>query len=300
MPRLYNAIMNIVIAGKGVWGNALYSVLSQNVSTVSFSERGKPIAADVVVLALPTQAIRSVLPTITFTSPEKVIINTSKGIERDTHLFPQEIVKDVLGEDVTYAALMGPSFAEEVSAKLPTLVNFGFIRETPVLETVRKMFSTSYFRLQPTKHMQALEIAGAFKNVYAIGCGISEGLGYKINTRSQLLVMALAELQSLFAQMEVSYDTTAMPEAVGDVILTCSSTNSRNYTFGTLLSQYPTAVCLQRIGATVEGYETAASIPFLEDKTNTKLPLAHTIWEILQENDPTKVKEIFGRLLQNN
>lgn len=292
--------MNIVIVGKGVWGNALYSVLSQNLSTVSFSQRGEAIEADVVVLALPTQAIRSVLPIITFTSKEKVIINTSKGIEKNTHFFPHEIVKDVLGSSVIYATLMGPSFAEEVSAKLPTLVNFGSAQKAPILETVRKMFQTSYFRIQPTKHVQALEIAGALKNVYAIGCGISEGLGYKVNTRSQLLVMALTELQTLFEQMNVSYDATAMPETVGDVILTCSSTNSRNYTFGTLLPQYPIEISLQRIGATVEGYETAQSIPFLEEKIGTKLPLAHMIWEILQTNNPTKVKEIFEKLLQRN
>lgn len=272
--------MNILIVGSGVWGNALGSVLRENQHTVSFWDKvPRDVTEEGVVLAMPVAAMRSVLQSLKL--PEgTILINTSKGIEASTHKLPFEIVQELLGSKVLYYCLMGPSFAGEVTQKMPTLVNLGFFKKE-LSDTVKNLFQTDYFRVRIASGVEAIELAGACKNVYAIACGFSQGLGFGVNTRSKLITLAIEEMYALCNALHFTVDSNATAGMIGDLILSCTSSNSRNFTFGNLLVSYSVEESLAKINATVEGYTTTASIPFFKEKTGLPLPLASLVYEIV-------------------
>lgn len=292
--------MKITVAGHGVWGSALFHVLSQNNTDVHFCERGKPFTTDVLVLALPTSSIRDVLSLVTFSNERKIIINTCKGIEKATHMFPHEIVEEVMGKTTEYYCLMGPSFAEEVSHNMPTLVNLGYSDGEEKMNKIKSLFQTDYFRVRATKSIEGLEIAGAFKNIYAVACGLTDGLGYAMNTRVKVMVLAIEELRRLCNGLNLSLDEYVTPELIGDLILTCNSTMSRNFQFGRFLSTHSVEESLVHVNSTVEGHNTSFSVGHLEKKSQTKLPVAKFVTETIKLNNPQQVKERFLSLLRTS
>lgn len=287
--------MNVLIVGNGPWGHVLFLLLKENRQNVSFWDRStKETNADVVVLAMPTLAMRSVLSSLML-KDGTLLINTSKGIEKSTHKFPFEIAQELLNKRVEYFCLMGPSFAKEVVKKMPTLVNIGFFKEEFSVR-VKKLFQTDYFRIKLTTGVGALELAGAFKNVYAIASGFSEGLGYGLNTRSKLITLAIDEIYSLCEKLEFEVETNATAGMIGDLILSCTSSNSRNFTLGKLLVLHSAKESIEKINATVEGYTTTASIPFFKEKTGLPLPLASLVFEII--NDGKNLKNRFEEFVK--
>lgn len=290
--------MKITIVGNGAWGKAVGSVLLQNKHEFSFCERGEKLTnSDITILAVPTQAVREVLENseINFVS---IIINCAKGIERETHLLPYEIVKELFGEQVDYFSLMGPSFAEELSLSMPTLVNLAYVHNRNV-EAMVKLFQTDYLRVKQTPCVEALEIGAAFKNVYAIAAGISSGLGYGINTQTKLILTAFEEISLLCNKLGYPIDTSVRPGIIGDLILTCNSTESRNFRFGKILAKYPSSEAMQKINALVEGYYTASSVSHYCQKANVQLPLAQFVVDVLHEGDIKDVKNGFLAFAKN-
>ncbi len=272
---------NITIIGQGVWGKALMHVLSQNTGTVSFWDtQTLVIDSDMVVLAIPTQALREVLQKVKFSKQDVVIINTSKGIEKASHKLPFQIVQELLPGTISYGSLIGPSFAQEVSSDMPTLVNIGI--DQGINPADLDVFQTPAFHIRIVKGFEALELAGAFKNIYAIACGMADGLGFGMNTRIQLMMLAIDEFYDLCHVLGYIVSKDAMPGTIGDLLLSCSSTESRNYTLGKLLVEYPLEECLRRINSTVEGIETVQSVSHFT--TISKLPLAQLVQESLRPN----------------
>lgn len=291
--------MKVKIAGSGAWGKALFFVLSQNTKDVSFLKKGEKIGkeTDVLVLAVPTKAIRSVL---SFVNAKKmpIIINASKGIEEVSHKLPFQIIEEVLGKEVDYFSLMGPGFSEEVLKKAPTLLNLGYINNSRV-ESIKRLFETPHFRVHETNNIKALELAGAFKNIYAIASGFSSGLGFKLNTSSMLLVIAIEELQRLCGKLGFGVDWQSLPGVIGDLILTCNSEKSRNFTFGFFLTKKSVSDSLKQINATVEGYHAVSSIEYFEKKSSIKLPLATLVNEIINIDESKDRKKKFVQFLEN-
>ena len=279
----------VVIIGKGVWGQALHLVLSQNKSVVTFWDRISPITdADILVLALPVKAMREALSQAKVSC--KTIVNTSKGIEQNTTYFPRQIVEEVLGDGVDYYALMGPSFAAELTLKMPTLINLGYQRGH-AREEVKQLFQTDYFRVHLTSSIDALEFAGAFKNIYAIICGVVDGIGFGENTRVELITLALEEMQKYFQAQDIKFSHDALIGTTGDLVLTCNSMESRNFRFGKLITQHSVKDALEKIAATVEGYNSAMSVKEIIAKYQTPLPLAEFIFQILKEDNPETIRE---------
>ncbi len=285
--------MKIHIAGNGAWGKALFFVISKNTKDVSFWNRGEIIGkeTDVLVLAVPTNAIRNVLSFIN-TKNIPIIINASKGIEEVSHKLPFQIVEEVLGKEVEYFSLMGPGFSQEVLKKAPTLLNLGYIKDSKV-ENIKRLFETPHFRIHETNNIKALELAGAFKNIYAIVSGFSNGLGYKLNTSSMLLVIAIEELQKLCGKLEFGVDFKSLPGVIGDLILTCNSEKSRNFTFGSLLTEKSVSDSLKQVEQTVEGYYATSSVGYFEKLSGTNLPLASLVKEIIRLESPKERKRRF-------
>ena len=173
--------MKIIVVGDGKWGSAIGSLLSENGREFSFWKKGDDLPDQaILIMCIPTQAIREVLTLHGKNLKNIIYINGAKGIEKVTHKLPYQIAMDILGKNIDYFSLIGPSFAEEVEEKMPTLVNIGYVKEQNA-ELIRDLFHTDYFRVRLTRGIRALELASAFKNVYAIACGVAEGLGFKVS-----------------------------------------------------------------------------------------------------------------------
>jgi glycerol-3-phosphate dehydrogenase (NAD(P)+) len=148
-----------------------------------------------------------------------------------------------------------------------------------------------------TDTVKALELSGALKNVYAIACGLAEGMGFGMNTRAKLIVLAIEEMQALFTVLGLSTNTDMLAGTIGDLFLTCSSANSRNFLFGKLLAEYSPTQVLEKIGATVEGYFTAASVSYFQEK-GAALPLAGFVSKITTTPEQNPVDELFREFLR--
>lgn len=287
-----------MIIGDGAFGNALYSILQKKTSDVSIWDKKAPLQyADILILAIPVQAVRSVLEHIQPLKKGVMIINSAKGIEEHTHLLPYGITKEVCRENFDYFALMGPSFAKEVVQEMPTLVNIGSASREQAKD-IQQLFQTDYFRVRLVDSVEALELSGALKNVYAILCGVARGLGFGENTQAKLIALALEEMQSLCLAMGHTIDHAAVPGIIGDLILTCSSSESRNYQFGKYLVTYPAEEALRRVGKTVEGYYTVASLKYFQQKTKVSLPLGTLVAKIIELNDPKEIQNLFTTFIK--
>jgi glycerol-3-phosphate dehydrogenase (NAD(P)+) len=275
--------MQITVLGKGTFGKAIGSLLDANRVAFAYVDIDLPMeqVADLVFITVPTQHIRAALRTnARFFTPSTVFVNCAKGIEEQTHLLPHQIVAHDRG-DAAYYALVGPSFASEILTGHPTLVSLGFGDRLHV-QTIKDLVQTDSFRVAEAPGFESLELAAALKNVYAIACGFAAGLGYAMNTRAKLITLALNEFASLARAMCFAYDTLAAPAIVGDLVLTCSSTESRNFTFGVHLATSDATTALAKVGATVEGFYTSHSIQALAQTYQVELPLASLTHRLIE------------------
>lgn len=289
----------ITILGKGGWGQALGFLLKENKQDFMFWDRGSSIdPASIVVIAIPTKAIREVLSLNREILKNSVIINTSKGIEKTTHQLPFQIAREVLGDNVKYFSLMGPSFASEVVLKMPTMVSLGTFGNRRQGGKIEDLFQTDFFRIKQSDSNEAIELCGAFKNIYAVGCGIAEGLGFLGNTRAKLIALAYLELTDLCHKLHYSVDKDAGAGTIGDLILTCSSTASRNFRFGKLLAGMTIVDALKQVESTVEGYGNTFSIPYFIKKTSLELPVADFIYKTVKNDSPDLIVDRFRSFIK--
>lgn len=289
--------MNITIVGDGSWGNALFHVLSQNTRQVKIARRGEPIInPEVVLLCVPAQSLRDVLRIV---ENPTIVVNAAKGIEQQSHKLPYALVKEISGGNVEYYSLIGPSFASEVMRDMPTLVNLGYERVTDSTKTLRDVFETGMFRVRLTQGVEALELSGAMKNVYAIVCGLAHGLGYEANTRVKLIVLAIEETRRLLAALRYSFDVDATAGIIGDLVLTCNSEESRNFRFGSQLATLGKEEAHRMLSGTVEGYHTLGSVRHLEALSGVKLRLAR-FTEVVVEAEQGSVKGLFEAFVKES
>lgn len=290
--------MSVFILGYGAWGSAVGTLFQENGHEIMLLNKGDNVPGDSIIFsAIPTQALRKVVRDIEF-SPDTIFINGAKGIEQNTHLLPYEIIREIKG-DIAYLSLMGPSFADEVKNKMPTLVNLGY-RDEEVGKYVRELMQTDYFRIRLTRSIRALELSAAFKNIYAISSGIAEGLGFGTNTRVKLILLAIEEVKSLKTALDFKDDERSLPATIGDLILTSSSEESRNFRFGEVLVSSSPEEAVQKIGETVEGYFTAQSVPFFEEKTGVSLPLAHFVYESCYQSSQVTLYDRFMEFVRKS
>jgi glycerol-3-phosphate dehydrogenase (NAD(P)+) len=253
----------------------------------------KVIEPNIIVLSVPAQSIRESLKDISFADKRKIIVNTAKGIEKSTHLLPYQIVQSIFGNSIEYYTLIGPSFAKEVVHKMPTLVNLGYVKEGPGNVKIRNLFQTNYFRVKLAAGVEALELSAAFKNIYAIACGLADGLGYGTNTRVKMIVLAIDEMNDLYKKINWRIDPKITAGTIGDLILTCNSAESRNFTFGSLLAKNSVRDSLTKIHSTVEGLSSLSSVGFFEKKASVKLSLADFVSSIVRMDNPKMARRKF-------
>jgi glycerol-3-phosphate dehydrogenase (NAD(P)+) len=290
----------ITIIGEGAWGKALSTLFKKNKQEFIFWDKKTKIdPSNVVLLTLPTQAIRDVLETNKENLRESVIINASKGIELKTYLLPFQITREVLGEKIKYFSLIGPSFASGLEKETPTMVNLGSFSEDKTFnESIKAFFQTDYFRVTLSASVQALELSGALKNVYAISCGIADGLNFSANTKANLIALAYMEIEKLCQKLNYKLCVDALESVLGDLILTCSSQESRNFQFGKLLTQVSVVEALKEVNSTVEGCDSSFAIPQFCHKNNIELPLATYVHQTIKLDNPGEVSNRFNAFVK--
>lgn len=323
----------IAVLGAGSWGTALAMVLSDNGHEVKlwshneqhvasmkntyknekylpgitipehiefFSNMEKAVdGVSAIILVVPSKAVREVCKELTrYLAGEKVLlIHGAKGIEPGTRLrvsevISEEIPKELYGEVVV---LSGPSHAEEVSLRHPTTVTASSL-DMNLAQKAQDLFINEKFRVYTTTDMIGVELGGSLKNIIALGAGISDGLGYGDNAKAALITRGLAEISRLGTSMGANPLTFLGLAGVGDLIVTCTSTHSRNWKAGNLLGKgVKLDDVLEQMGMVVEGIRTTQAAYQFAQQQGIEMPITEGIYQLLfEEADP---KEIVDQLM---
>jgi glycerol-3-phosphate dehydrogenase (NAD(P)+) len=256
----------------------------------------EPLAgAEGVILAIPAQGVREVLSGLKSIVTNRLpLIISAKGIEQGTGLFMNEVVGDVI-PGAEPLVLSGPSFAADVMKGLPTAVVMAATR----LEDARhwaEALSLPQFRIYASDDVKGVESGGALKNVLAIACGISDGRGLGDSARAALTTRGFAELTRFAAQLGAKPETLMGLSGLGDLLLTCSSRQSRNYSFGFALGQGKSVEeALAAARGVVEGASTVRIAQALARRHHIDMPIVDAVHAIVDEGSPPE--EEIARLL---
>lgn len=309
----------VVVLGAGSWGTALAMVLADNNHEVrlwshnpsqvdeinsqhtnhkylpdihlpegitAFASLNDSIQdINVVILAVPTKAIREVLSQLRDLKPQQslTIVHVSKGIEPDSLLRISEMIQEELPPPLLdeVVVLSGPSHAEEVSLRHPTTVTVSS-ENMEVAEEIQDLFINQNFRVYTNPDVIGVEIGGALKNIIALAAGITDGLGYGDNAKAALMTRGLAEIARLGTKMGANPLTFSGLTGIGDLIVTCTSVHSRNWRAGNLLGKGQSLEqVLDNMGMVVEGVRTTKATYQLAQKYNVKMPITNALYDVL-------------------
>ncbi|KAF5385171.1 hypothetical protein D9615_001347 [Tricholomella constricta] len=266
-----------------------------NITAVGPELPGKELidTMDVLLFAIPTQFLREnlmILHPQLDTKKMPLMIFVNKGIEVGTHALTLEIIVDTCGPDVAKAAtfISGPSFAKEIVERQPTSVSVASFTESEA-NKASALFHQPHFRCYTGADPIGIELSGALKNVYAIASGMSDGLGFQNNTRAMIITRGLAEMTCIGTAYGASPLTFLGLAGVGDLFLTCSSSNSRNYTVGYRLGMGESLdTIMKTLGSVAEGVSTTKGVKTIIDELGVNAPIANSIYEVLYNGKDTR------------
>lgn len=259
---------------------------------VSYDHAETIAGCSVIVIAIPTQAIRSCLNQFSKVPiPENtLIVNLSKGIEVETGLRMSEVIHEAL-PNIPYDSIItlyGPSHAEEVSLKQPTTVVASCTSETNAKQ-IQDIFITPMFRVYVNTDPIGVEIGGSVKNIMAVAAGISDGLGYGDNAKAAIITRGLAEITRLGKKLGADPQTFSGLAGIGDLVVTCSSRHSRNRRVGEMIGQGKTLdEILKDMVMVAEGIETTRAVSHLSKKIGVEMPITQSVYDMLFLNKPVK------------
>lgn len=316
--------MQIAVIGAGSWGTALAAVLGQKHPSVALWVRSPDLSeqikttrenanylpgcklpqsvtvthklgeaadgAPLIVLATPSHAVRQTAAELApYVGANTVIASAAKGLE----LASVKRMSEVIAEELPVitgqiAVLSGPNHAEEVALGQPT-ATVAAATSRKVAEYVQDTFMLPYFRVYTNPDINGVELAGALKNIIALGAGIADGLGFGDNAKSALMTRGLAEIARLGIAMGANPLTFAGLAGIGDLIATCTSVHSRNRRAGIMLAagktvdeiQVETSMVVEGIRATKAAYQLAANY-------DVDMPITSQIYQVLYQNKSPK------------
>lgn len=316
--------MKIGVIGGGAWGTALAQVAARGDRPVRLWAReaevvaaindrhenplflaGVPLSStieatgslddlagcDALLVVAPAQHVRAVLTQLPRSRAPLVLC--AKGIEAGTRQLVGEIARDVL-PDAPIAVLSGPTFAHEVAAGLPTAVTLA-CTDRDLRDRLADRLAGPAFRPYASSDVIGAEIGGAVKNVLAIACGVVEGAGLGQNARAALIARGFAEMTRFGLAKGARAETLAGLSGLGDLVLTCSSTSSRNFSLGVGLGQgKPAAALLADRRTVAEGAFTAPVLREAAAAAGIDMPVAEAVCALL---DGAAVAEVIHALL---
>jgi glycerol-3-phosphate dehydrogenase (NAD(P)+) len=322
------AIRHVGVIGAGAWGTALAAVACRAGRQVTIWARSPELAdtinadhcnttylpgiplpdtlmatarpedlsgIDLVLLATPAQAMRDILARFSghLSAGITAVIN-SKGIENTSGQFLSDVLADI-APDLAPACLSGPSFAADVTRGLPTAVALA-ANDMARARQAAEALSFERFRIYPGTDLKGVQLCGTVKNVLAIACGICEGKKLGDSARSALVTRGFAELSRLAARLDVASSTLTGLAGLGDLILTCTSRQSRNYSLGVALGEGETLAAIMAGRRTVwEGVHSVSTVVDLATRNGIEMPIAEAVNAIVQGSS-TADREI-ARLL---
>ena len=238
----------------------------------------------IIVLAVPSQAIRSVCKQIKpFIKDKQILVDVAKGLEKGTGLRLSDVCNQELPNN-KYVVLSGPSHAEEVSRDIPTTVVVSS-EDIHIAEIVQDIFMSPKFRVYTNPDVVGVELGGALKNIIAFGAGICDGLGYGDNAKAALMTRGIKEIGRLGVAMGAKASTFSGLSGIGDLIVTCTSMHSRNRRAGILIGQGKTLEeTLAEVKMVVEGIIATDVAYNVAKELNVEMPITNAIYSVLYDN----------------
>lgn len=253
--------------------------------------------ATVVVLAMPTKYFRTVLTSFSGLIPASSrVISVAKGLDSTDFHRMTEVAEDILKAGPV-AALSGPSFAAEVARGAPTAVVIAS-QEASLAQSLQTVFNSQKFRIYTSDDVIGVELGGTLKNVIAVGVGICDGLGLGHNARAALVTRGLAEITRVGVAMGARADTFAGLSGMGDLVLTCTSRLSRNYSVGERMGRgEKIADILAGMKQVAEGVENSATACALSKHLSVPTPIAMEVHAMVHEGKTPQaaVESLLGR-----
>jgi glycerol-3-phosphate dehydrogenase (NAD(P)+) len=301
--------MTIGVLGGGAWGTALAQVVAANEDVVLWAREAEVVAginarhanddflpgvvlspriratgaiadlgvADLWLVVTPAQHLRQVLATAPLASTPTLVL-CAKGIEAGSLKLMAEVAADIT--DAPVAVLSGPTFAGEVARGLPTAVTLAASDTAPGAALVQRLARPA-FRPYLSDDVTGAEIGGAVKNVLAIACGVVEGAGLGLNARAALIARGFAEMTRFGLARGARAETLAGLSGLGDLVLTCSSTNSRNFALGVGIGRGAAASGLLATRTVAEGAATAPVLVAAAAAAGVDMPIATAVARLL-------------------
>ncbi|PHZ84205.1 NAD(P)H-dependent glycerol-3-phosphate dehydrogenase [Paremcibacter congregatus] len=248
--------------------------------------------SDVILMVVPAQFVRAVAQDLkSFLKESTPIILCAKGIEQSTGKMMNEVMSEVLPKS-PLVVLSGPTFAHEVAKGLPAAVTIAS-RYQQIAQNVADTLGQTTFRPYLSRDVVGAEVGGAVKNVLAVACGIVAGLELGENARAALITRGMAEMVRFGEARGAKRETMMGLCGLGDLILTCSSTQSRNMSLGMALGQGKSVEQIMMGRKSVaEGYHTASILADIAEQESIDMPIAAAVHKILhQGGDVAKVVE---------
>ena len=243
---------------------------------------------DILLFAVPSPFVRATArKAAPFLTDGQVIVDVAKGIEADTlFTMTQIIAEEIKNPKVKLVALSGPTHAEEVAKDLPTTI-VSACEDLAAAELVQEVFTTGCMRVYTNDDVHGVELCGALKNVIALGCGISTGLGFGDNAKAALITRGIAEISRLGAAMGCREETFGGLAGMGDLIVTATSIHSRNNRCGMLLGQgVPVEEATRQVGMVVEGLNALPAALRLAKQYNVEMPIIETVDAVVSGQTP--------------
>ena len=260
--------------------------------------------AEMVIMAAPSHAVRELLGGMQeFAGPEMLFVSATKGIEIETGKRISEIFEDVLGPQLSarFVSLSGPSFAQEVAAGQPTaVVAAGFKIEESRL--VQSALSFRNLRVYTNTDVVGTELGGSLKNVMALAAGMVAGLGLGTNSVAALITRGIAEMMRLALAGGARPETLMGLAGIGDLVLTCTGSLSRNRYVGQELGKGRSlAQVLGEMHEVAEGVKTTRAVKHLADRLGVEMPITKEVYAVLYENRSAReaAEELMSRPLRD-
>jgi glycerol-3-phosphate dehydrogenase (NAD(P)+) len=291
--------MNITIVGRGAWGKAIGTLvekLGHQVAFVSHGESEWPPAggADYILIALPVQHVRETLQRLA--SPGVPVLSLSKGLEVATGQRVSEIITEVWDEK-RVAALSGPTFAGEITAGLPATCTIA-AGDVALAAEFQAILHQPSFRTYRSPDLIGVELGGALKNVYAIAGGACHGLRLGQNSLAGLITRCLSEMTRIGVHAGARAETFSGLSGLGDLMLTATSEQSRNFRCGQMLAQgLALDKILPQLDGVCEGVPTTLSVHLNSSIPPDSKPIVTQLHAVLYEGVPPReaVKNLLGR-----
>lgn len=253
--------------------------------------------SDYIVLSVPSNAIREICNMARpYIKSDKIIINIAKGIEDSSFLRLSQVISEIYPEN-NVVVLSGPSHAEEVVKRIPTAIVAASTNPDSALK-VQDLFGEDYFRVYTNEDIIGVEIGGAVKNIIALASGVLDGIGYGDNSKAALMTRGLWEIIKIGEKLKANRETFSGLSGLGDLIVTCTSMNSRNRRAGILIGKgYSRQEAMEEIGMVVEGITACKAFYNLKERYNIEMPITDALYKVLFEGGSAK-DEIYKLMIR--